>query len=158
MVKDTLAEHPGALAIREDTPLWLASWANPYRCMEWIHRYVFPAPTRAAAQEKIDAWIRRPSVSLPPQARMRPRRLVLHELPEYPLEFWQFTWPEDGELHTLILFGLDGQRAASWQAWEWTRTRYEPMERLQLLRRLTAAERVRARFDPNEGVELLLPL
>lgn len=29
---------------------------------------------------------------------------------------------------------------------------------MQLLRRLPEAERVQARFDPNEGIEMLLPL
>ncbi len=158
MLKDTPALLPGPQAVREDEPLWMASWANPYRCMEWIHRYVFSAPSQAAAQKKIDAWMSKPPCPLPAHTHMRARRLLLCELPEYPLDFWQFTWTEDGEFHTLILFGLDGRRAVCWRAREWVRSRHESREQLQLLRQLTRAERPLARFDPTEGVEVVGPL
>ncbi len=154
MVEDTLAEHSCEQAVRDDVPLWLASWANPYRCMEWIHRYVFAAPSRAAAQEKIEAWMRKRPCPLPTHARMRPRRLVLRKMPEYPLDFWQITWLEDGEFHTLILFEMGVQRSVCRRAIEWTQTRCEYMGQLQILRQLTDIDCIPAHFDPDEGIEM----
>ena len=154
MYEAGLVAFPQEQAAREEMPLWQASWVNPHGRMEWIHRYIFAAPTLKAAQQKLDAWMRKRPCPLPSQARMRPRRLVLREPPEYPLDFWQITWPENDELHTLILFEAGGQRTASRKAMEWARTRCESREQLQLLRRLTDAERAQARFDPNEGIEM----
>jgi hypothetical protein len=143
-------------AAREDEPLWMASWANPKRRMEWIHRYFFAAPTREAAQAKIEAWMRKPPCPLPLHARMQPRRLLLRELPEHPLDFWLISWQEDDEKHTLALFGRCERAEASRRALEWTCTRCESAEHFQLLRRLTDAERLQARFDPREGCEVFL--
>ncbi len=145
MVNEALVALPGEQAPGEGEPLWLASWANPYRKMEWIHRYVFAAPTRAAAERKIDAWMRKLSTPLPRHVDMRQRRLVLRELPEYPLDFWEIAWLEDDEQHTLVLFGACERHEAYWRAAEWARTRRESREQLQLLRPLTAEERMQSR-------------
>ena len=158
-----MSEPVGALlacpqAAREDEPLWIASWANPKRRMEWIHCYFFAAPTWEAAQAKIEAWMRKPPGPLPSHARMHPRRLILHELPEHPLDFWQISWQEDGEKHTLALFGRCERAEASRRALEWTCTRCESAEHFQLLRPLTDAERAQAQFDPREGCEVFLPV
>jgi hypothetical protein len=143
-------------AAREDEPLWMASWANPKRRMEWIHRYYFAAPTWEAAQANIEAWMRKPPCPLPLHARMRPCRLLLRELPEHPLEFWLISWLEDGEKHTLAVFGPCERAEASRRALAWTCTRYESAEHFHVLRQLTDAERVQARFDPREGCEVFL--
>lgn len=156
MVKEALVAQPGEQVLKEDEPLWLASWANPYRRMKWIHHYVFAAPTRAAAQEKIDAWMRKPPALLPRHVGMRQRRLVLHELPEYPLDFWEITWVEDDEQHTLVLFGVRERHEAYRRAAEWTRTRCETREQLQLLRPLTAEEHLLARGQQARSCAALI--
>jgi hypothetical protein len=140
MENEALVALPGEQALKEDQPLWLASWANPHRKMEWIHRYLFAAPTQDAAEEKVDAWIRKRSTPLPRHIEMRQRRLVLRELPEFPLDFWEIAWLEDDEEHTLVVFELKERHEAYWYAAEWARTRRESWEQLQLLRLLTAEE------------------
>jgi hypothetical protein len=145
MVQETVVAQPGEQALKEDEPLWLASWANPYRKMEWIHRYVFVAPTRSAAERKIEIWMRKQPAPLPAEVEMRRRRLVLRELPEYPLDFWEITWLEDDEQHTLVLFGSCERHEAYQRAAEWARARGESREQLQLLRPLSARERLQSR-------------
>ena len=145
MVNEALVALPSEQELGEGEPLWLASWANPYRKMEWIHRYVFAAPTQDAAEEKIDAWMCKRSTPLPRHVEMRQRRLVLRELPEYPLDFWEIAWLEDDEQHTLVLFEAGERHVAYWQAADWARTRRESRAQLQLLRPLTAEERMQSR-------------
>ena len=145
MVNEALVALPGEQAPGEGEPLWLASWANPYRKMEWIHRYVFAAPTRTAAERKIEVWMRKQPTPLPSGVEMRQRRLVLRELPEYPLDFWEITWLEDNEQHTLVLFGACERHEAYQRAAEWARARCESREQLQLLRPLSVRERMQSR-------------
>lgn len=124
-------------AVREDEPWWMASWANPKRRMEWIHRYFFAASTWEAAQANIEAWTRKPPCPPPAHARMRPHRLILRELPEYPLGFWLISWQERSTPWP-CLAGASG-----------------PAQMFRLLRRLTEDEWAEGQFDPRE---VFLPL
>src|SRR5579885_895773 len=142
MVQETLVALPAKQVLAEDQPLWLASWANPYRKMEWIHRYVFAALTRAAAERKIEIWMRKRCAPLPLEVEMHRRRLVLRELPEHPLDFWEMVWLEDGEQHTLILFGACERQEARERGEEWVRARRETWEQLEMLRPLRLEERI----------------
>jgi hypothetical protein len=142
MVQERLVALPAQPVLTKNHPLWLASWANPYRKMEWIHRYVFAALTRAAAERKIEIWMRRRSAPLPSELEMRRRRLVLRELPEYPLDFWEITWLEDDEQHTLVLFGACERQEARARGEEWVGERRETWEQLEMLRPLSLEERM----------------
>jgi hypothetical protein len=141
MVQERLVALPAQPGRAEDRSLWLASWANPHRKMEWIHHYVFVAPTRSAAERKIEIWMRKRSAPLPAEVEMRQRRLILRELPEHPLDFWEIAWFENDEQHTLVLFGLCERHEAQERGEAWVRARRERWEHLQLLRPLSVRER-----------------
>jgi hypothetical protein len=49
------------------------------------------------------------------------------------------------------------EQEGSRRALEWASTRREPAEHVQVLRRLTDAEQLQARFDPCEGGEVFWP-
>ena len=147
MVQERRVARPAQAVLAKNQSLWLASWANRHRKMEWIHHYMFAAPTRSAAERKIEIWMRKRSAPLPAEVEMRQRRLILRELPEHPLDFWEITWCEEGEQHTLVLFGLCEQPEARERGEAWVRARRETWEQLQLLRPLSLRERMGSRMQ-----------